>query len=79
MQSYHFIPLITKPTCYPVSSDSPSLLDHIWINKITDCSYSVVDSSVTDHSSVYLHIPNTPNNRTPEFKKFHFDLLMTSA
>ena len=37
MQSCHLISIITKPTCFPANSGNPSFLDHIWINKITNC------------------------------------------
>ena len=50
MNSYHFIPIITKPTRFPsCESSSPSLLDHIWINKITMYKCGIVLHDFTDH------------------------------
>ena len=36
MFTNHFLPLISKATCFsPILNESPSLLDHIWLNKFT--------------------------------------------
>ena len=75
MHSYHFIPTVTKPTCYPVNSGSPSLLDHIWINRFTNYSCGVLLSNVTDHCSVFIHIPVIINKHVKTNRKLKFRLI----
>ena len=74
MHSYHFIPLITKPTCYPVSSDSPSLLDHIWVNKISNFSNGIIMNNITDHCCIFVHIP-IQNKNIEKVRKIKFRLI----
>ena len=63
MQSLHFIPLVTKPTRYPpVASQSPTLLDHVWINDINliyACKILSID--FTDHFPIFLKIVSSPS------------------
>ena len=68
MHSYHFIPVITKPTRFPDNSSNPSLIDHIWLNK--SCSYSsgIILCDVTDHTPTYIRLPNL-NYSTSETEK----------
>ena len=76
MRSYHFIPIISKPTCYPVNSGSPSILDHIWINKISDFHGGVILTNITDHCAVYIHIPvNLDNQPSTGNRKVKFRLI----
>ena len=54
---FHFCPVITKVTRFPMrETETPSLLDHIWINKT--CSYvaGILDLDFTDHLPTFLHI-----------------------
>ena len=58
MYTYHYIPLVTKPTRFPyVSSHNPSLIDHFWINKL-DLNYSckIVLNDFTDHCPIFLSL-----------------------
>lgn len=61
MYSYHFVPLVTKPTRFPVVNNHlPSLLDHIWVNDpslVTTC--SILLNDFTDHLPILLEIPST--------------------
>ena len=55
--SLHYSPLITKATRFPIREDeSPSALDHIWINKFFthDCRIHEVD--LTDHIPTFMRI-----------------------
>ena len=58
MQSYHFCPLITHPTRFPVqNSVAPSLLDHIWVNNLTSkYTCGVIMNDLTDHCPVFLNL-----------------------
>ena len=49
--SYHFIPLITKPTRFPLGEQhgSPSILDHIWFNKCNVVQSGIIIFDATDH------------------------------
>ena len=75
MHSFHFIPLITKPTCFPVSSESPSLLDHIWVNKISNFNNGIISTNITDHSSIYIHIPIKISDINSVYRKIAFRLI----
>ena len=75
MQSYHLIPIITKPTCFPANSENPSLLDHIWINKITNYSCGVIESDLTDHCPIFIRIPIRNISSENNFKKINFRLV----
>ena len=59
MYSSHFVPIVTKPTRFPSNNDqhTPSLIDHIWINRI-DIPYEcfIILSDFTDHCPLFLQI-----------------------
>ena len=57
LQSYHFIPLITKPTRFSSTAHNPSLLDHIWTNELTLLTCGVIMTDVTDHCMTFLRYP----------------------
>ena len=67
MYSFHFVPVTTKPTRFPSNNDhqSPSLIDHVWINRI-DFSFEcfIILSDFTDHCPVFFKIdlPNFKNS-----------------
>ena len=76
MRSYHFIPIVSKPTCYPANSGSPSILDHVWINKISDFHGGVILTNITDHCAVYIHVPILLRNQSSTTnKKVKFRLM----
>ena len=72
MQSYHFLPLITKPTRFSsIENINPSLLDHIWVNNINyDYSCGLISNDFTDHFPVFLCIKNivSPNSNDDKIK-----------
>ena len=53
----HFTPLISKATRFsPVAGEVPSLLDHIWINKLKSNVAGVLDIDITDHLPTFVRI-----------------------
>ena len=60
LQSMHFIPTITKPTRFPPPSAPgvPTLLDHVWSNRLHDHSSSILLSDITDHCPIIIHLYN---------------------
>ena len=59
MQSLSFIPVITKPTRFPSGErdETPSLLDHIWLNSLTGFSSGVLCTDITDHCPTFVNVP----------------------
>ena len=62
MQSYHYIPTITKPTRIPNNSVSPSLIDHFWMNRPTRYHSGIILSDLTDHLPIFLSLPYDRDN-----------------
>ena len=60
MNSYFYLPTITKATRFPnVSNYNPSNLDHIWMNKITPYKAGILNIDFTDHLPTFLHFSLT--------------------
>ena len=60
MQSYHYLPVISKPTRFPPNNLSlPSLLDHIWTNKISIYNSGILLNDLTDHCPTYYKFPHS--------------------
>ena len=58
MQSLQYIPLITKPTRHsPNTNITPSLLDQIWINKLSEYHSAIIITDITDHYPTILNLP----------------------
>ena len=57
MYTYHFLPIITKPTRFPSNLYNPSLLDQIWTNRIFNYTCGIVLSDFTDHCPTFIRIP----------------------
>ena len=78
LQSYYFIPLISKPTRFSqIESHSASLLDQIWINK-PSLSYEcgILNFDLTDHLPTYCNVPfDTNNNSSTSLTKVTFRLI----
>ena len=75
LHSYHYIPVISKPTHFsPNSNVGPSLIDHIWINKVIDYNCGVIESDLTDHCPIFINLPLTSFKRTKRLKKITFRL-----
>ena len=59
MHSYHFLPLISKPTRLPPNNhQSASLLDHIWFNRLNSHSSGIVIFDFTDHLPTFVNFPS---------------------
>ena len=75
MQSYHFIPLILKPTRFPPNNNSsPSILDQIWTNRINTYFSYIIMNDFTDHlpSIIRSVLPNFPNSHPNDTIKISF-------
>ena len=57
MQTFNFIPLITRPTRFPEGEQSgdPSLLDHIYINFTPSITPGILHYHITDHLPVFAN------------------------
>ena len=57
MHSFHFLPLITKPTRFGVNNVQPSLLDHVWFNSISfEYICNIVLNDITDHCPILFQV-----------------------
>ena len=70
MQSYHYIPLVSKPTRFPtIESHQPSLLDHVWVNDINlNYACDIISNDLTDHCPLFLRIHFGSIPKTENFK-----------
>ena len=62
MHSYHYLPLITKPTRFPNNIFRPSLLDQIWTNRVSSSVNGIVLASISDHCPTFMRFPIVTNN-----------------
>ena len=72
MHSNHFFPVITKPTRFSVSSESATLLDHIWLNSPTSYFSGIILNDTTDHLPTFLFLPSSKNISSNEKVKISF-------
>lgn len=65
MFSFNFLPIITRPTRFPVGDQrgSPSLLDHIWSNRLGRFVSGIVTFDITDHLPTFAIFPNCDNTK----------------
>ena len=57
LYSNHFVPLINKPSRFSkIEGISPSLLDHIFINKMHPNICGLVEFDFTDHLPIFVHL-----------------------
>lgn len=75
MQTYNFLPIITRPTRFPEGNQNadPSLLDHIYVNFALPMLPGILHYKVTDHLPVFVNIahPNTNIEKIPvKFRVF---------
>lgn len=75
MYSSHFIPLISKPTHFPVNSNIPTLLDHIWVNYEMKYTCGVINIDLTDHCPIFLNLSISTNVASSLTKKISFRLV----
>ena len=77
LHSLSFLPCITKPTRFPnIDGHRPSLLDHIWINKLCMFKSGILLHDFTDHLPVFLKLPilsNKPNREEKIKISFRLD------
>ena len=65
MQSYHYISLITRPTRFsPNNLSHPTLLDHIWTNKISLYHSYILEFDFSDHCPTFYKF--TIQNLAPD-------------
>jgi exonuclease III len=59
LQSLSFLPLITQATRFPPSQSPilPSLIDHIWVNTLHQCSSGILTTDISDHLPIFMHMP----------------------
>ena len=56
MQSYYFVPRITKPTRFSSNiSETPSLLDQIWTNFVDNVTTGILSIGITDYCPIFLY------------------------
>ena len=58
LNSLHFLPAVTKPTRFPYNNDglqSPTTLDHIFINKIIEFKSAILEYDLSDHCGATLN------------------------
>ena len=57
LYSHHFVSVITKPTHFSsVDGVAPTLLDHIFINRLFSYKSGIIDLDITDHLPVYINL-----------------------
>ena len=67
MSSYQFIPQINKLTRFPTAiRESPSLLDHIWLNFSLNNFSGVIVLDFTGHFPIFLSLPTESNSNPNE-------------
>ena len=77
--SHHYTPIITKPTHFSqVNGVLPSLLDHIFLNKICSYSCGILELDLTDHLPTFLNL-NYDLVDTNEKIKIQFRLINDST
>lgn len=61
MMSMNYLPVITKPTRFPVGEQrgAPSLIDHIWCNKLTNYRSGIITCDITDHLPSFITFLDT--------------------
>ena len=58
MQSYFFVPRLTKPTRFSSShTETSSLLDQIWTNLVDNVTTCILSINITDYCPMFLYFP----------------------
>ena len=78
MHSYHFLPVITKPTRFsPNDACMPTILDQIWLNSLNITKSGIISYDNTDHCPTFLQLPilnqNNPNKNESIKIKFRLN------
>ena len=68
LNSLFYFPTVNKATRFPnnLARETPSNLDHIWINKINPTSSYILNIDFTDHCPVLLHVALNINTQKIE-------------
>ena len=69
LQSLQYLPVITKPTRMPNNNQTPSLLDHIWLNFLTRYNSGILLTDlVSDHCPTFINIPSLDSSPRDKIK-----------
>ena len=69
MSAHHFLQTISDVTHPATNHSAPSLLDHIWINTITNFNSGLIRSGITDHYTTFINIPfNSRSDKSEKVK-----------
>ena len=75
MRSFHFYPVITKPTRFPPNGmGCPTCLDLMWTNSLNMCCSGIVSFDLLDHLPTFLQVPLNIGNYSSDsgLLKVHF-------
>ena len=73
MHSSHFLPLIRQPTRFdPAGNNRPSLLDHIWFDRLVPHKTGILLFDLTDHLPTFMCIPMVLNRGLNNIVKISF-------
>ena len=57
MRSHHYIQTISDITRPGLNSSTGSLLDHLWINNVSNFNSGIIKSGITDHYTTFILLP----------------------
>ena len=72
MRSHHFIQTISDITRPSLNNSAGSLLDHLWINNISNFNSGIIKSGITDHHTTFILLPFKCKTSTSEKIKICF-------
>ena len=72
MRSHHFLQTINDATRPSLNGSTPSLLDHIWINNISNYNSGIVKSGISDHHTTFILLPFNCKSNLDEKIKISF-------
>ena len=72
MYSHHFIQTITDITRPGINNSTGSILDHLWINNISNFNSGTIKSGITDHHTTFILLPFKCKTNTYDKIKISF-------
>ena len=57
MRSHHYIQTITDITRPNIDRASSTLIDHVWVNQLTNYYCGILKTGITDHHTLFMQIP----------------------
>ena len=72
MHSHHFLQTISNITRPSINNSTGSLLDHIWINNISNYNSGIIKTGVTDHHTTFILLPFSCKSNKNEKIKISF-------